>query len=134
MIEREERGRFFRAAWIKGVQQYYPGTPKPGYIAPWEEMQSWEQESATAVHEQVRQFVLLTGGASAKLTRSQKGRFICLCWIGQIFKHFPEPKASYVADWEELPDWQKETDADIFGAIETAVLQKKAHTWRICTK
>ncbi len=101
--------------------------PKPGYVAPWEEMPAWEQESAIAVYEQVRHFVLLSGGACTKLTRSQKGRFVCLCWIGQMFKLFPEPKASYVADWEQLPDWQKETDADIFTAIETALLQDDAH-------
>lgn len=126
-MDREEGGRLFRAAWIKGVQEHYPGTPKPGYIVPWEEMQVWEQESAMAVYEQVRQFVLLTGGASAKLTREQQGRFVCLCWLGQIFKHFPEPKPSYVADWEQLPPWQRETDADIFAAIETAVLREEAH-------
>ena len=126
-MEKEESGRFFRAAWIKGIQQHYPGMPKPGYVAPWEAMPAWEQESAIAVYEQVRHFVLLSGGACTKLTRSQKGRFVCLCWIGQMFKHFPEPKASYVADWEQLPDWQKETDADIFVAIETALLQDDAH-------
>jgi hypothetical protein len=48
----------------------------------------------------------------------KKGRFVALCWIGQIFKHFPDPKPSYVADWEELPQWQQETDADIFERIE----------------
>src|ERR1700716_4325691 len=26
----------------------------------------------------------------------------------------PDPKPSYVADWDELPQWQQETDADIF--------------------
>lgn len=30
------------------------------------------------------------------------------------------PKPGYVADWPDLPDWQKETDADIFEAIEDA--------------
>lgn len=126
-MDKEEGGRFFRAEWIKGVQRHYPGTPKPGYIAPWEEMQVWEQESAAAVYEQVHQFVLQAAGATTKLKREQKGRFICLCWIGQIFKYFPEPKASYVADWEQLPAWQKETDADIFAAIETSLLQEEAH-------
>ncbi|WP_406178412.1 hypothetical protein [Streptomyces sp. NBC_00996] len=29
--------------------------------------------------------------------------------------------AEYVADWPDLPDWQKETDADIFEAIEDAL-------------
>jgi hypothetical protein len=40
-----------------------------------------------------------------------------LCWIAQIYKHFEAPKASYVADWPDLPTWQQETDADIFEAV-----------------
>ena len=115
--EQEQIGRFFRSAWIAGVTTYYPGTAKPGYVVPWEEMQAWEQAGAVAVYEQVRQFVLVTAGQAGQLTRQQKGRFVCLCWIGQIFKHFPHPKDSYIADWEQLPTWQQETDADIFEAI-----------------
>jgi hypothetical protein len=35
---------------------------------------------------------------------------------------FPgEPKPGYVADWPDLPDWQKETDSDIFEAIEKSL-------------
>jgi hypothetical protein len=45
-------------------------------------------------------------------------RFVALCWIAQIYKHFQEPKASYVADWDDLPSWQQETDAGIFERIE----------------
>ena len=69
----------------------------------------------------MRAFITLTDGAAAKLSRAQKGRFVSLCWIGQVFKHFPHPKPSYVADWEELPQWQQETDADIFERIEDGV-------------
>ena len=47
-----------------------------------------------------------------------RDRFVALCWTGQIFKHFPDPKPAYVADWDELPRWQQETDADIFERIE----------------
>src|SRR5437763_13350539 len=78
-MNREEEGRFFRDAWIAGVRQYYPGTPKSGYITPWEEMQEWEQLAATATYQQVRQFVLLTNGSTQRLTKEQKGRFVCLC-------------------------------------------------------
>lgn len=124
MKDREAGGRFFRGAWIEGVKRYYPGTPKEGYVAPWESMGQWEQESAIAVYEQVHQFVLVTGGQTARLNREQKGRFVSICWIGQIFKHFPDPKESYIADWDALPAWQRETDADIFEAIEQAVLQE----------
>lgn len=126
MGDREQDGHFFRDAWIAGVKRYYPGTPKDSYIAPWETLSQWEQESACAVYEQVRQFVSLTGGQTMHLSREQKGRFVCLCWIGQIFKHFPQPKSSYVADWDQLPEWQRETDADIFEAIEKIVLQEVA--------
>lgn len=123
-MNQEQGGRFFRDAWIAGVKQYYEGTPKEGYIAPWEAMSSWEQESAQAVYEQVRQFVVLTNGQTKALSREQKGRFVCLCWIGQILRHFSEPKESYIADWERLPRWQQETDSDIFEAIEQHAIQE----------
>jgi hypothetical protein len=126
IVEQTQNGRFFRNAWIAGVKQHYPETPKEGYIAPWEAISSWEQESASAVYEQVYQFVTLSGGKTTHLSREQKGRFICLCWIVQIFKHISNPKPSYVADWDELPTWQRETDADIFEAIEKFVLQNVA--------
>jgi hypothetical protein len=113
-----EQGRIFREAWIAGVTRHYPGEPKASYIAPWGEIPEWERESVAAVYDQVRAFIEATGGNTAKLTRSQKGRFVSLCWIGQIFKHFPDPKPGYVADWDDLPRWQQETDADIFERIE----------------
>jgi hypothetical protein len=113
-----ERGRVFREAWIAGVTRYYPGEPKPSYITPWDETPEWERESAAAVYNQVSAFIAATAGSTAKLTRAQKGRFVALCWIGQIYKHFPDPKPSYVADWNDLPDWQKATDIDIFERIE----------------
>ncbi len=30
-------------------------------------------------------------------------------------------KASYVADWDQLPEWQQQTDADIFEHIEQLI-------------
>ncbi len=125
-MEQEQNGHIFREAWITGVKQHFPGTPKESYIAPWEAISSWEQESASAVYEQVRLFVSLTGRQITQLSREQKGRFVCLCWIGQIFKHIPNPKPSYTADWEHLPVWQQETDADIFETIEQLVLAEMA--------
>lgn len=113
-----EPGRVFREAWIAGVKKHHPGEPKPGYITPWEDTPDWERDSAAAVQGQIRAFVAVTDGGTAKLTRTQKGRFVALCWIGQIYQRFPEPKPSYVADWGDLPEWQQETDADIFEAIE----------------
>lgn len=110
-------GRTFRDAWIAGVKKHFPGEPKPGYVAPWDEMPEWEQASAAAVYQLVRELIETSAGATAKLSRQQKGQFIALCWITQIYKHFPEPKPSYVADWNDLPQWQRETDADIFEHI-----------------
>lgn len=123
-MENIENGRFFRQAWITGVRNYFPGEPKPGYVAPWEEMAAWEQQAAMAVYEQVQQFVQFTEGKTDQLSREQKGRFVALCWLGQIFKHFEQPKASYVSDWEQLPPWQQQTDADIFEAIEACIRQE----------
>ncbi|MFC5260927.1 hypothetical protein ACFPJ1_02300 [Kribbella qitaiheensis] len=113
-----EQGRVFREAWIAGVKKYYPGEPKPSYITPWDETPDWERASAAAVYDQVRAFITATDGHTSKLTRTQKGRFVALCWIGQIYKHIPDPKPAYVADWDDLPDWQQQTDADIFDHIE----------------
>jgi len=112
----------FREAWIAGVATHYPGVPKPGYITPWEKTPGWERSAAAAVQNQVIEFVRATDrSATAKLSRKQKGRFVALCWIGQIYKHFSDPKASYVADWDDLPSWQQETDSDIFERIEREV-------------
>ncbi|MGW2303422.1 hypothetical protein [Streptomyces sp. NPDC001809] len=114
-------GRIFREAWIDGVNKHYPGEPKPGYVTPWDETPEWEREAAAAVAGQVRDFIEVSGGHVARLTREQKGRFVAICWTAQMFKHFEEPKAGYVADWSDLPDWQRETDADIFERIERTV-------------
>lgn len=110
----DEAGRLFREAWIAGVRRHYPGEPKPGYVAPWDATPEWERQAAAAVCGQIRDFVQVSSGAAAKLSREQKGRFVALCWIAQIHKHFDDPKPSYVADWDALPRWQQETDADIF--------------------
>lgn len=114
----DEPGRIFREAWIAGVRKHYPGEPKPSYIALWEDTPEWERQAAAAVYQQVRHFIEISDGNTAKLTREQKGRFVATCWIAQIHKHFESPKPGYVADWADLPAWQQETDADIFDAIE----------------
>jgi hypothetical protein len=100
------------------VHAALPGEPKPSYISPWDETPERERENATAVYDQVCAFSEVADGNTAKLTRAQKGRFVALCWIRQIFKHFPDPKPAYVADWDDLLLWQQATDADIFEHIE----------------
>jgi hypothetical protein len=117
----DQPGRVFREAWIAGVRKHYPGEPRPGYVAPWDETQDWERRAAAAVYGQVRTFIEVSGGNTAKLTREQKGRFIATCWIAQIYKHIPDPKPSYVADWDQLPEWQQLTDIDIFEHIQQSL-------------
>jgi hypothetical protein len=113
-----QQGEIFRQAWIDGVRRHYPGEPKPGYITPWEQTPDWERQAAAAVYDLVRLLIESSADASAHLSREQKGRFVALCWITQIHRHIPNPKPSYVADWEQLPAWQQQTDADIFERIE----------------
>lgn len=126
-MDREAGGRFFRGAWIAGVNKHYPGTPKESYITPWDRMDDWEQQSAIAVFQQVAGFIRagLRGGQTTSLTREQGGRLVRLAWVGQMFKHFPDPKPAYVSDWEEMSSqWEREVDMDIFEAIQQAVLQE----------
>ncbi|MBB5920950.1 hypothetical protein FHR81_001988 [Actinoalloteichus hoggarensis] len=108
------------------MNKHYPGEPKPGYIAPWADTPDWERACAAAVYRQVHDFIVATDGSTAKLTREQKGRFVALCWIGQIHRHFADPRPAYVADWADMPEWQRETDADIFERIENAVAPRTA--------
>ncbi|WUH91671.1 hypothetical protein OG900_17205 [Streptomyces sp. NBC_00433] len=112
-----EPGRIFREAWITGVRKHFPGEPKPGYVAPWEGTPEWERASAAAVEGQVRDFLAVSDGHASRLGREQQGRFVATCWVAQIYRHFEDPKPGYVAPWEDLPAWQRETDADIFEAI-----------------
>lgn len=112
----QEPGRIFREAWIAGVLKHYPGEPKPGYITPWEETPAWERDAAASVFSLVREFI--DAGGTERLSRQQRGRFVALCWTAQIYRRFEDPKPSYVADWEDLPEWQRETDSDIFDAVE----------------
>lgn len=119
-----EPGRAFREAWIAGVTKHYPGEPKPGYVAPWAQTPEWERQAAAAVYSQVADFVAISDGNTSHLTREQKGRFVALCWIAQIHKHIEDPKPGYVADWDDLPEWQQETDADIFEQVERDIQRK----------
>jgi hypothetical protein len=105
---------------VEGIRRHYPGTPKDGYVAAWPDMPDWERESAEAVAEQVAHFVAVSRGSTTSLTRDQRSQFIATCWIAQIHRHLADPKPSYVTPWEELPSWQRETDADIFDALEQA--------------
>jgi len=113
-----ERGKIFREAWITGVKKHFPGEPKPGYIAAWEDTPDWEKQSAMAVYELIAQMIRISEGAAHHLTRNQKSQYVAACWTAQIYLRIPNPKPSYVAPWEALPSWQQEVDADIFEAVE----------------
>ncbi|MFF5130099.1 hypothetical protein ACFY41_24575 [Streptomyces syringium] len=113
--------RLFREAWIKGVNEHFPGEPKSSYVTPWDDTPQWEREAAGSVYRQVRQFIEVSGGHAARLTAEQKGRFVAMCWTAQMYKHFEAPKPAYVADWTGLPEWQQKTDIGIFEAIEKSV-------------
>jgi hypothetical protein len=122
-MDGESAGRLFRTAWVNGVRQHYPGTPKDGYVSPWEEMPEWERESAQTVAEVIVSLVRASGDGTRKLSREQRGQFVATAWLAQMFKHFPDPKPSYVSPWNEMPAWQQETDADVFDAVESSVLR-----------
>ncbi|MCU7722262.1 hypothetical protein ODJ79_00885 [Actinoplanes sp. KI2] len=113
-----EAGKIFREAWISGVGKHYPGEPKAGYVAPWDDTPEWERQSAGAVYQLVADLLRSSEGAARLLTRVQKGQFVAACWTAQIHLRIENPKPSYVAAWEDLPVWQREVDADIFEAIE----------------
>ncbi|MEU8567804.1 hypothetical protein AB0C51_05440 [Streptomyces pathocidini] len=113
--------RLFRETWIAGVREHFPGEPKPGYVTPWDDTPEWERQAAGAVYEQVAQLFEVSDGQAARLSREQKGRFVATCWTAQMYKHFEDPKPGYVAGWSDLPDWQKETDSDIFEAIQRSL-------------
>ena len=124
----EELGRRFRAAWIAGVNKYFPGPPKPGYIAPWEQMPAWEQQAATAVYRRTAAMVRagLAQTPAIRLSAEQGGRYVSEAWNVEVFRHIEKPKPNYTSDWDVLPEWQQSTDSDIFAAIEAAVTSEGA--------
>jgi hypothetical protein len=131
--DQEQGGPLFRVAWIAGVKRHFPGVPKEGYIAPWERMQSWEQEAASETYRQLRAFILagIENGEAVHLTREQGGRLVRSLWVNQMYKHFASssssPKEAYVCAWEQMVNqWEQEVDMDIYQEIERVVLQGQA--------
>jgi hypothetical protein len=124
--DREAAGRLFRTAWVEGVGRHHPGTPRTGTIAAWEDLSDWERASSAAVADQVARFVLDANGRTSRLTRSQRGQFVTICWIAQVHRHLSEPPVSSITPWEELPAWQRQTVAHVFDVIEQAVEERRA--------
>ncbi|RLK59648.1 hypothetical protein [Actinokineospora cianjurensis] len=113
-----EGGQVYERAWNDGVRRHCPG--QSGHLRSWLTMAAWERASANAVYEVVR--AVVEAGGTEWLSRVQKGRFVTLLWIAQVHRHVPSPHESIVADWEELPSWQRETNADVFEHIEGLIL------------
>jgi hypothetical protein len=82
-----------------------------------EQTPDWERFCAAAAETMVRTLFDSSDGAAGRLTDVQKGQFVAACWNAQIYRHVSDPKPSYVAPWEQLPDWQQRVDAAIFNAI-----------------
>jgi hypothetical protein len=124
--QQEARGRLVREAWIAGVKSHFPGEPKASYITSWEEMPDWERAIVVALYDQVRGVVLagVQPGQQVRLTPEQGGRLVRVVWVQQVYKHFPDPKETYVQAWEQMPEWERQTDTDMFAAIEGAVLRE----------
>ena len=117
-------GQALREAWIAGVHKHYPGTPSPGYLAPWEETPEWERKCAAMVEYKVRLNVTTFRAEFGALTDEERGQYIANCWITGVLQHLPNPKAGYLTPWEELPAWQQNTDIDIFHALEDLALNQ----------
>jgi len=125
MDSNEQLGRRFREAWIAGVRKYFPGEPKAGYVAPWEEMGAWEQRAATTVWKRTAAFVN-AGLPSCRLTPEQGGRYVSEAWNVEVFRNVENPKPSYVSNWDDLPEWQRRTDIDIYATIERTIVGSAA--------
>jgi hypothetical protein len=102
-----------QVTWLPGEQR----TQEPIWVAR-SMVRLWPSRVSVPMVTKDRSSVWCHGGATSYLSREQKGRFIATCWTAQVYKHIPDPKPAYVADWPDLPDWQQQADADIFEHIE----------------
>jgi hypothetical protein len=112
-----------RQAWIDGVNAYYPGTPKPSYVTPWEQMDTWEQEAVTLLHQQVRTIILPLLQQGIRLPHEHGGYLVCSIWNALMFQLLHTPKPSYVKHFHQLDEWQQKTDMKMFEAIEHVELE-----------
>ena len=65
----------------------------------------------------MRDFLAVSDGHAGRLTREQKGRFVAMCWVAQIYRHFEDPKPAYVADWADLPGWTSDHQLELWPAL-----------------
>ncbi len=87
-------------------------------------MPDWEKEIVTEIYAQMQALVQAgaQGEKATRLNREQGGRVIRIAWIGQVYKHIPDPKSSYICNWEEMLAWEQEVDRDIFEKLQAKVL------------
>ena len=53
----------------------------------------------------------------AESDREARGRVVASLWRLQMIEHFGDSKPGYTAEWDKLPAWQREVDADIYDAV-----------------
>ena len=48
----------------------------------------------------------------------EAGKIFRDAWIAAVHKHYPgEPKASYIAPWDEIPDWERQSAAAVYQLV-----------------
>ncbi len=120
----EQGYRSTRQAWITGVITFYPGTPKPSYITPWDEMAAWEQEAVKKLFESIRALIMPGLKNGIHVSREHGGYLVCSIWNVLMFELLRDPKPSYIKHFDQLDEWQQKTNMKMFEAIEAAVLQE----------
>jgi hypothetical protein len=123
-MDLEQGYRLTRQAWIDGVNTFYPGTPKPSYITPWDEMPEWEKEAVKKLFDRVRDIILPGLRSGIQISREHGGYLVCSIWNAVIFELLRDPKPSYVKHFNQLDEWQQKTDIKMFEAVESASLQE----------
>jgi len=120
----EQGYRATRQAWIDGVNEHYPGTPKASYVTPWDEMDVWEQEAVKQLFNHVRAIITPSLQAGVHIPAEHGGHLVASTWNVLMFQLLHDPKASYVKHFHELDEWQQKTDIGMFHAIESSVTQE----------
>lgn len=117
----EQSGQILHEAWVTAIRRRHPGPAAPDLLVPWEELAQWQHRAADAVYGQICDFICISAGATAALSREQKGMFAHVCRLAQILRFAEHPDATQIADWSLQPSWMQEAYADSFEAIEVHI-------------
>jgi hypothetical protein len=123
-MELEHQARLLRQAWIRGVEQYYPGEPKAGYIAEWDNIAEWEREALRQLYSHVRNIVEPALKNGVAIPAEHGGHLVSSVWNILMFQLLKEPKPSYVKHFNQLDEWQQKTDIAMFEAIVQTITQE----------